>query len=131
MIREAQQLLARIRSIHAAIRDFVVLASEQTAMEQLASIVAEQTGDTIFAIDRISEEILLSLLSNWARLVVRIDCGRSGRGWQHGLPSWNNPVQAELRIIVDPIDGTRGLMYQKRGAWISLALPPIMVPAQT
>jgi len=26
--------------------------------------------------------------------------------------------EATLRIIVDPIDGTRGLMYQKRSAWV-------------
>ena len=64
-MREAQQLLARIRSIHAAIRNSVVLACEQMAMEQLASIVAEQAGDTILAIDRISEEYCSPFLSNW------------------------------------------------------------------
>jgi len=29
-----------------------------------------------------------------------------------------------LRIIVDPIDGTRGLMYQKRSAWILTGVAP-------
>lgn len=31
-----------------------------------------------------------------------------------GIPS----EEAELRIIVDPIDGTRALMYDKRSAWV-------------
>ena len=31
---------------------------------------------------------------------------------------------AVWRIIVDPIDGTRGLMYQKRSAWILTGVAP-------
>jgi hypothetical protein len=34
------------------------------------------------------------------------------------LSSGSSLDAAEFRIIVDPIDGTRGLMYQKRSAWI-------------
>ncbi|GIV95989.1 MAG: hypothetical protein KatS3mg057_0646 [Herpetosiphonaceae bacterium] len=40
------------------------------------------------------------------------------------LPSGIEPEEAELRIIVDPIDGTRGLMYQKRSAWILTGVAP-------
>src|SRR2546421_10839903 len=29
-----------------------------------------------------------------------------------------------LRLLVDPIDGTRGLMYQKRSAWILTGIAP-------
>jgi hypothetical protein len=32
--------------------------------------------------------------------------------------------EAELRIIIDPIDGTRGLVYQKRPAWILTGVAP-------
>src|SRR5262249_24139687 len=35
-----------------------------------------------------------------------------------------NDRTADWRIIVDPIDGTRGLMYQKRGAWILTGVAP-------
>src|SRR4029078_2165191 len=34
------------------------------------------------------------------------------------LPRGTAEDGAALRISVDPIDGTRGLMYQKRSAWI-------------
>jgi len=37
-----------------------------------------------------------------------------------GLPE----VEAVWRLIVDPIDGTRGLMYQKRSAWILTGVAP-------
>jgi hypothetical protein len=38
------------------------------------------------------------------------------RGSSESSPIW--------RIIVDPIDGTRGLMYQKRSAWILTGIAP-------
>ena len=41
------------------IRDRVVAATEQQSFDQLSAIVDDSEGDTIFAVDRISEEILI------------------------------------------------------------------------
>ena len=119
MIRDASTLLVRLRAIHEAIRNAVVATCEQNAIEQLSAIVAEQAGDTIFAIDRISEEVLLS---HFAELGQDFSFVLIAEGLhEDGLttfPQGTDPLDAELRIIIDPIDGTRGLMYQKRSAWI-------------
>jgi hypothetical protein len=40
------------------------------------------------------------------------------------MPNGANEKDAAWRIIVDPIDGTRGLMYQKRSAWILTGVAP-------
>jgi fructose-1,6-bisphosphatase/inositol monophosphatase family enzyme len=40
------------------------------------------------------------------------------------LPKGTAESDAVYRIIVDPIDGTRGLMYQKRSAWILTGVAP-------
>jgi fructose-1,6-bisphosphatase/inositol monophosphatase family enzyme len=40
------------------------------------------------------------------------------------LPHGTNADDAKWRIIVDPIDGTRGLMYQKRSAWVLTGVAP-------
>jgi len=40
------------------------------------------------------------------------------------LPSGANENDAAWRVIVDPIDGTRGLMYQKRCAWVLTGVAP-------
>ena len=40
------------------------------------------------------------------------------------LPRGTPETEAVWRIIVDPIDGTRGLMYQKRSAWILTGVAP-------
>ena len=125
MIRDAQQLLAQLQAIHNAIRDQVVRACEQMATEQLATIVAEQAGDVVFAIDRISEEVLLEqfahLGEHWSFVLIAEGLGEDGIAvFPHGI----DPQQAELRIIIDPIDGTRGIMYQKRPAWILTGVAP-------
>jgi len=118
-------LLDRLRRIHAAIRDAVVAACEQTALEQLAAIVAEQAGDTIFAIDRISEEVLLTHFADLGQdsSFVLIAEGLHEDGLTT-FPQGTDPASAELCIIIDPIDGTRGLMYQKRSAWILTGVAP-------
>jgi fructose-1,6-bisphosphatase/inositol monophosphatase family enzyme len=125
MIREKEKLLQRIREIQAAIRDQVVLSSEQTTTEQMAEIIAEQGGDTIFAIDRISEQVLLEhfaqLSASWSFVLIAEGLGEDGVAV---FPQGMDETQAELRIIIDPIDGTRGLMYQKRPAWILTGVAP-------
>ncbi len=125
MITNAPALLDRLRRIHAAIRDAVIAACEQNAIEQLSAIVAEQAGDTIFAIDRFSEEVLLAHFADLGQdaSFVLIAEGL----YEDGLttfPRGADPASVELRIIIDPIDGTRGLMYQKRSAWILTGVAP-------
>lgn len=125
MIRDADRLLTRLQSIHAEIRDRVVEACEKSAVEQLATIVAQQAGDVIFAIDRISEAVLLKhfeqLGHDWSFVLIAEGIGEDG---VVVFPVGTDPMQAELRIIIDPIDGTRGLMYQKRSAWILTGVAP-------
>ncbi len=125
MIREKEALLQCLREIHAAIRDQVVLSCEEASIDQLAEIVADQAGDTIFAIDRISEKVLLEHFAHigdrWSFILIAEGLGEDGIAV---FPQGTDPEQAELRIIIDPIDGTRGIMYQKRPAWILTGVAP-------
>jgi fructose-1,6-bisphosphatase/inositol monophosphatase family enzyme len=125
MIADATRLLTQLRAIHAAIRDAVVATCEQQAIEQLSQVVAEQAGDTIFAIDRVSEEVLIEHFTalSQERSFVLIAEGLGEDGIMT-FPAGTAPGEAELRIIIDPIDGTRGLMYQKRPAWILTGVAP-------
>ena len=125
MIRDSAELVAQLRIIHAEIRDTVVAACERRAMEQLSAPVADEGGDTVFALDRVSEAVLLArfetLASTWSCVLVAEGLGSSGTVV---LPRGTSEDAAELRIIVDPIDGTRGLMYQKRPAWVLTGVAP-------
>jgi len=132
MIRDAAEVLTHLRAIHAAIRDAVIAACERSATEDLAVPLGEEGGDTIYAVDRVSERVLLEhfdeLAARWSCVLVAEGLGPTGR---IVLPLGTSADRAELLIIVDPIDGTRGLMYQKRPAWILTGVASNRGPATT
>ena len=45
-------------------------------------------------------------------------------GEQLVLPRGAREDECPWRVLVDPIDGTRGLMYQKRSAWVLTGVAP-------
>jgi hypothetical protein len=103
----------------------VVVACESQSTEELTSVSHEGAGDVIYAIDKISE----SLLVHWFTREVAVNepIVLIGEGLPDGrivLPQDAKPSDARWRIIVDPIDGTRGLMYQKRPGWILTGVAP-------
>lgn len=123
---DVTDLLGPIRRIHEQVRDAVVSASEQAEIDQLAEISDDDSqGDTIYAIDRVSEELLVQLfaeeLAQTAPLVLIAEGIEDGK---LVLPAGADERDAVWRVIVDPIDGTRGLMYQKRSAWVLTGVAP-------
>lgn len=122
-------LLEPLLRIHALIRDAVVAACEQTNLDMLTAVAHEAAGDTIYAIDRISEARLIELFAQEiAPQTPIILIGEGLPGGEVVLPAGTDPAEAVWRIIVDPIDGTRGLMYQKRPAWILTGVAPNLGP---
>lgn len=123
-------MLAPIRQLHQLIRDAVVAACEQTTPEALAEVAHQAESDTIYAIDRVSETVLLDFFE---REIARFDplilIAEGLPGGQVILPRGRSADEALWRIIVDPIDGTRGLMYQKRSGWILTGVAPNRGPA--
>jgi fructose-1,6-bisphosphatase/inositol monophosphatase family enzyme len=123
---DVTHLLGPIRRIHERVRDAVVSASEQAEIDQLAEIDDDESpGDTIYAIDRVSEELLVELFA--AELAQSAPLVLIAEGIENGklvLPVGATERDAVWRVIVDPIDGTRGLMYQKRSAWVLTGVAP-------
>ena len=123
---DVADLLGPIRRIHERVRDAVVAECEQAQLEQLSEVSDDESaGDTIYAVDRISEHLLIELfekeLATIAPLVLIAEGIEAGR---LVLPVGANESDAVWRVIVDPIDGTRGLMYQKRSAWVLTGVAP-------
>jgi hypothetical protein len=89
--------------------------------------VADYTGDTIYRIDERGETALLDFCAGWARSFGRpfvlVAEGLRGDG-RLIFPQEADPADAAFECIVDPIDGTRGLMYGKRSAWALAAVAP-------
>jgi fructose-1,6-bisphosphatase/inositol monophosphatase family enzyme len=122
---DAHPLLATIRQLHETIRDAVVTACEQAAVESLSQIAHEAAEDTIYAIDKVSEDLLVAFFEREVASVTPIVLIAEGLPTgQMVLPAGTPEAEAVWRVIVDPIDGTRGLMYQKRSAWILTGIAP-------
>jgi fructose-1,6-bisphosphatase/inositol monophosphatase family enzyme len=124
-VNDIGSFLRPIKSLHETIRRSVVDACERISTEQLSSIVADDEGDTIFALDRVSEELLIDFFE--CEIATRTPVVLIAEGLEGGrvvLPRNASVADAKWRIIVDPIDGTRGLMYQKRSAWILTGVAP-------
>ncbi len=119
-------LLAPLRLLHERVRDTVVAACEQAALEDLARVDDDAPqGDTIYAVDRVSEDVLIELFeSEIASIAPLILIGEGLPEGKVVLPRGTAEEDAVWRVIVDPIDGTRELMYQKRSAWILTGVAP-------
>ena len=120
-----KSVLNSIIALHNEIRESVVATCERASLESVSSIVKEEEGDTIYAIDRISENLILEFIDR--EIATRQPVILIAEGLDGGsvvLPADFDEPHAVLRIIVDPIDGTRGLMYQKRSAWILTGVAP-------
>ena len=106
---DRHEMVAAIRRIHERVRDAVVQESERVAIEELAQVTDDESeGDTIYAIDRISEELIVELFENEVankRPLVLIAEGISGG--RVTLPRGSSESDAAWQIVVDPIDGTR------------------------
>jgi fructose-1,6-bisphosphatase/inositol monophosphatase family enzyme len=124
-MNELPRLLSPILDIHNRIRAAVVAATERQTLADMAAIAHDGAGDTIYAIDRISENLLVELFA--AKIAVEAPIVLVAEGLPGGevvLPEGAAAEVARWRVIVDPIDGTRGLMYQKRSAWILTGVAP-------
>src|SRR4051812_34978261 len=101
-------LLGLLKVLHETIRRQVVEACERSAIETLAAVAHDEEGDTIYAVDRISEELLVDFFER--EVAPRGPVVLIAEGLPQGkiiLPRGVPEARAVWRIIVDPIDGTR------------------------
>ena len=107
------------------IRDAIAHARAADASLDSAKISRESQADTIYQIDKISEDaIAIWFEKNWpAEWPVEL-IAEGLEGHPVTFPRGTPVAQTRWKCIVDPIDGTRGLMYDKRAAWVLAALAP-------
>jgi len=115
----------KILELHCRIRQEVIRACEQSSLDHLASVARDAAGDTIYAVDRVSEDVIIDFFRAEIAPVTPIVLIAEGlENGQLVLPEKTDESEILWRIIIDPIDGTRGLMYQKRSAWILTGVAP-------
>lgn len=113
-----QEMLEGILSLQRKLRDHIHRQLLRQSGYGLAMVAFEAPSDTIYTIDRQCEEVLLPELESLSKKVsfVLIAEGISDDR-PIPFPEGRDPSDCQYRIILDPIDGTRMLMYDKRSAW--------------
>ena len=107
-------------------RDLIIRSRDSAGLHEVSR---SASADTIYKIDTEVDPILEKFCEAWGQETPLVliaegledEQGREGPVvFPRGLPE----DQAELRVIVDPIDGTRGIMYDKRAAWALAGVAP-------
>jgi hypothetical protein len=94
------------------VRDLVVASRGM----DMATVSGETVADTIYAIDRVADDDLVRWFEEHWLDIVLVSEGLDEPVTVGRAPAWT--------VIVDTIDGTRGLMYDKRSAWCLAAVAP-------
>ena len=110
--------------LHERIRGTLITARKRDA-HRFAEIAAVTAADTIYHVDKISEEAIIEWFSeNWPKSWP-IELVMEGiEDEPVTFPIGTSISKTRLKCIIDPIDGTRNLMYDKRSAWILTGLAP-------
>ncbi|MEN9468299.1 MAG: hypothetical protein RL630_32 [Verrucomicrobiota bacterium] len=116
-----RQLLCELGT---AIRSKVVSARQGLSAEKLAAVTGDAGGDTIFAIDRFGEDAILEWFRSRWPADEPVQIVMEGLESELCFPEGKSAAETKLKCIIDPIDGTRGLMYDKRSAWALAAIAP-------
>jgi hypothetical protein len=128
-MRDPRALVELVLDLHGRVRDDVVAATERQHSESLAAVDRDEPGDTIYALDVVGEAVVTGFASVLARDHSFVLVAEGLKGGRRCYPEGCDPASVDWWIIVDPIDGTRGLMYQKRSAWVLTGVAPNRGPA--
>ncbi len=120
-------IVRRLKSFQRQVRDLIIQSRSHT---NLHAVNRSSAADTIYAIDTVVEPILESFCEEWGKttplvLIAEGLEGPDGAEVDHRVfPHTAREEDAVIRVIVDPIDGTRGIMYDKRPAWALAGVAP-------
>ncbi len=122
--RNAAYFVAHLRELALEMRDAVGRGVRASTVEELSASTGERGGDTIFRLDEHGEGALLSYCAQWGKDLPFLLVAEGLEGGRRVFPAGADPARLTFTMIVDPIDGTRGLMYGKRSAWALFGVAP-------
>ena len=118
-----RELLCRLQD---HIQSVVTRARRQHTSEELSGVVARTEADVLYRIDRVGEDGITRWFrehwpDEWPVEIVMEGLDPSRRLI---FPEARADSEPLLKCIIDPTDGTRGLMVDKRSAWILAGIAP-------
>jgi hypothetical protein len=126
MLNQAEELRAALLRVGETVRDHVLTELRQQSAEALSEVAFETAADKIYVIDRSVETIMLPALVAELQPLSSFALVCEGVNDEQPLafPAGTPLDECAARVIIDPIDGTRPIMYNKRSAWWLAGLAP-------
>jgi len=91
----------------------------------LSAVATQTAADTIYAIDKISEAAIVEWFESRWPTAEPVEVVMEGvEDDALCFPRGTEVSQTRWKCLLDPIDGTRGIMYDKRSAWALAGLAP-------
>ncbi len=108
------------------IRQMVLHSLHQQSLQERSSIHQETGGDTIYQIDRDVDPLITRELAADAEILGGVVLVAEGVSEDKAcvFPEGMAEDEAQWRILMDPIDGTREIMYDKRSAFFLAGAAP-------
>ncbi len=108
------------------VRSLIIETRQQDPQRRFSDVSHTTVADIIYDIDALVEPAILAWLGvNWPRAepVELVMEGLEERG-PLAFPNGCNVAETKWKLIIDPIDGTRMLMHDKRPGWFIAGLAP-------
>jgi fructose-1,6-bisphosphatase/inositol monophosphatase family enzyme len=122
----SEEICRRLVRVGERVRDHSLEELRRQSAEELSAVAFESPADKIYVIDRAVENVLLPALAEELAPALSFVLICEGVNDEKPLPfpAGTPTDECEARLIIDPIDGTRPLMYNKRSAWFLAGLAP-------
>jgi hypothetical protein len=111
-------------SLGDAIRERIIEGRRSTSAEALSSVAGHSTADTIYEIDRFGEEAIREWFDARWPAAEPVEVVMEGLEEPQCFPQGTPGSETKWKCLLDPIDGTRGIMYDKRSAWALSGIAP-------
>jgi fructose-1,6-bisphosphatase/inositol monophosphatase family enzyme len=127
-IPNPQAIVDRLIAFQRTVRETVIASRDEAG--DLSEVSRSSSADTIYKIDTEVDPLLEAACDEWGKsmpLVVIAEGleDESGNEAEYRVfPRGAREQDAQIRLIIDPIDGTRGIMYDKRAAWALAGVAP-------
>lgn len=126
MQKQLETLLTeKLLALQLIIMQSVVKSMSKRGPASLSRVAAQGEDDTIYAIDRVGERSIHGYIKKEIQPHTGAVLIAEGiKGGKKIFTASGREDDAEIIIIMDPIDGSRGLMHGKRSAWTLAAAAP-------
>src|SRR5262245_33457856 len=123
---DREEAARRLATVGVIARDHVLNELRRQSSESISAVAFESAADKIYVIDRSAETALLPALVEHLQpaLSFALICEGVNDEQPLAFPAETPIDECQARLIVDPIDGTRPIMYNKRSAWWLAGLAP-------